>query len=103
MSFEQEKQAPKSNYKKHESARQHIITFILSIVLTALAFIAVMTTDKAFALPFLVVLAIIQVLFQLFYWMHLSQKGHKGPLIGILTGSLVTLTAIVTAVYWMWW
>lgn len=97
------KQSNKPRFKRHESARKHLVTFILSIVLTALAFIAVMTTDKAFAVPFMIALAIVQVLFQLFYWMHLSQKGHRGPIIGIASGAVVTLTAIVTAIYWMWW
>lgn len=102
MSAEQQ-QPVKSRYKHQEGVRHHIVTFILSLVLTALAFIAVIYTDKKFAVPFMVGLAMIQVAFQLFYWMHLSQKGHRGPLIGMLTGAFVTLTAIITALYWMWW
>lgn len=99
-----EQQLPeKRRYKHQDGVRYHIVTFILSLVLTALAFVAVIYTDKKFSVPFMVVLAIIQVLFQLFYWMHLSQKGHRAPLIGISTGALVTLTAVVTALYWMWW
>ncbi|MGD8189724.1 cytochrome C oxidase subunit IV family protein [Brevibacillus ginsengisoli] len=102
MSAEQQQPA-KPRYKHNEGVSHHIVTFILSLVLTALAFFAVLFTDKKFAVPFMVGLAIIQVLFQLFYWMHLNQKGHRGPMIGIATGAFVTLTAIVMALYWVWW
>lgn len=102
MSADQQQPA-RSRGKHQEHVRHHIVTFILSLILTALAFIAVLTTDKKFSVPFMIVLAIIQVLFQLFYWMHLNQKGHRGPLIGIISGAFVTLTAIVMAVYWVWW
>lgn len=88
-----------------EGPRNHYITFMISILLTMLAFGAVlygkMTT--AFLLPFLVVLALVQVLFQLSYWMHMKDRGHTFPIIGISFGAIVALTAVTAGVYWIWW
>lgn len=70
-----------------------------------LAFAAVIFggMTKAFLLPFLVGLAIVQVIFQLTYWMHMKDKGHVFAIIGISFGVIIALTAVAAAVYWVWW
>ncbi|GAA4713714.1 cytochrome C oxidase subunit IV family protein [Brevibacillus fulvus] len=89
---------------KKSGAKAHLVTFIVSIVLTALAFIAVgyEVIPIGFTVPFIILLAIVQAAFQLFVWMHLDQKGHEFPRIGILMGVVVVAATVFTFVYWLW-
>lgn len=88
-----------------EGPRNHYLSYIISIVLTILAFAAVLYggLDKSFLIIFLVSLGIAQALFQLAFWMHMKDKGHLFPIIGLLFGAFVALTAVIMAVYWVWW
>jgi len=87
------------------SARNHLITFALSIVLTAIAFAAVALeqVDIKSVVPFIFLLALIQAGFQLFVWMHLDQKGHQFQRIFIGGGAFVALLAVIAFSYWIWW
>lgn len=91
--------------RHRESAKNHLIAFILSIVLTILAFITVATDtiSASFTVPFILGLAVIQAFFQLWVWMHLNQKGHLFAIVGIVSGSLIAFMSIVALVMWMWW
>ena len=102
-----------SDYKKARavhSAKLHILTFILSLVLTFVAFYVIAgvidpegaLTSSAFALPFIVLIGLVQAAFQLIFWMHANEKGHFWPLLGIGLGFFIAITAIVATVYWMW-
>lgn len=88
----------------HEGPKNHYLSFILSIVLTALAF-AVVIADigRTFTILFIVTLAVVQVLFQLAFWMHMKDRGHAYAIIGIAFGFIIALTGVASAVYWMWW
>ncbi|MFC0211668.1 cytochrome C oxidase subunit IV family protein [Paenibacillus chartarius] len=90
---------------KHEGPRNHYLTYLISILLTILAFAAVLygVLDRSFLLVFIVVLALIQASFQLFFWMHAKDKGHFLPVIGIAFGFFIALTAVAAAVFWTWW
>lgn len=89
---------------KHEGPKRHLVAFFGSLVLTALAFVAVAyeVIPAGFTVPFIVVLAIVQALFQLFVWMHMDQKGHEFARIGIFAGSFFVLLAIIVFVFWTW-
>jgi cytochrome c oxidase subunit 4 len=89
----------------HEGPKNHVIAFVISIVLTMLAFIAVMNTGLQpwFILVFIVVMAIVQVIVQLAFWMHMKDKGHFYAAVGLSMGAFVAVTALVAALYWMWW
>lgn len=91
--------------QSHKSSKQHVISFILSLLVTLLAFWAVSSEEvsAAFAVPFILLLAVIQVAFQLFYWMHMSERGHSFPLLFLGSGVLVVVVTIVSFVYWVWW
>jgi cytochrome c oxidase subunit 4 len=93
--------------KRHklESPRNHYLSYIISILLTMLAFAAVLYggLDRSFLIMFLIGLGIVQTLFQLTYWMHMKERGHLLPIIGIFFGAFVAVTAVLAAVYWMWW
>lgn len=93
------------NRHKLEGPRNHYLSYIVSIVLTILAFAAVLYggLDRAFLIMFLVGLAVVQSIFQLAYWMHMKDKGHLFPIAGLIFGAFVALTAVAAAVYWVWW
>lgn len=89
-----------------EGPKNHIIAYILSIVLTVLAFIAITyrdTVDGTFVLMFIVALALIQAIIQAVFWMHLKDRGHLIPRIFLITAVLFVSAFIVMAVYWVWW
>lgn len=96
--------APKPRHRV-EGPKNHYLTYIISIILTMLAFAAVIFggMTKAFLLPFLVGLAVVQVIFQLAYWMHMKDRGHVFAIIGISFGVIIALTGVAAAVYWVWW
>jgi|LauGreDrversion4_2_1035121.scaffolds.fasta_scaffold785749_2 cytochrome c oxidase subunit 4 len=103
-----------ADYKKaraSHSAKLHFITFAVSMVLTVISFYIVMgvispdeaaLTSWTFAMPFISVLAVVQALFQLIFWMHMNEKGHLYPAMGIGLGFFVAITAVLATVYWMW-
>ncbi len=89
---------------KAGSTRNYWLTFAVSIALTVITFyiVAKLDTSGNFLIPFMIVLAIAQALFQLIFWMHMNEKGHLMPIIGIATGAFVALTAVIMALYWVW-
>ncbi len=99
------KEALKYRRKKNaEDMKMQVITFIMMIFLTFIAFFAVDYEgfSKWFVLPFILLLAVIQVIFQLYYFMHMNQKGH-GMIAGFLyTGLLIGVTTILTFVLIVW-
>jgi len=95
---------------RHEGPKNHLLAFALSIVLTALAFLAVaygiaegVHMERWFILTFIVLLAFIQAAVQLIYWMHLKDKGHGFPRLFIAIGVGIAWLAIAAAVFWTWW
>jgi len=88
----------------HEGPRLHLLTFLLSSVLTILAFYAVIAdVGKAFTIAILLAMAFVQALFQLYVWMHMKDRGHTYPQMGIALGFVVALTAVASTLYWIWW
>lgn len=89
----------------HEGPRNHFISFGISMVLTLLAFVAVATPEfgHTFKVSFIVILAFIQALVQLAFWMHMKDRGHLFPVLAIATGMLFVTTFILMALYLLWW
>lgn len=90
---------------KDHGYKAHIISFALSMVLTVLAFIAVGmgTLSSTFVLPFLVLLALAQAIFQAAYWMHMNQKGHDFPITFMLSGFLCAIVVVFACTSLVWW
>ncbi|MBP2001651.1 cytochrome c oxidase subunit 4 [Paenibacillus shirakamiensis] len=88
-----------------EGPQKHVVAFIFSIVLTLIAFAAVAAggVNSSFTIILLVVMAVLQVIIQLAYWMHMKDKGHMIPIIFMAGGFFVAFTAVITALYWVWW
>lgn len=93
--------------KKHkvEGPKKHIIAFCFSLVLTLIAFAAVIggEINKDFIYIILIGTAILQVFVQLAFWMHMKDRGHLYATIAILGGVVIVITMVVMAVYWTWW
>lgn len=91
--------------KNAEEMRYQVITFALMIFLTLVAFVAVGYEgfSASFAVPFILVLAFVQVAFQLYYFMHMSHKGHEAPALFLYSGvfvGFITVLAFMTVIWW---
>ncbi|BAC13396.1 cytochrome c oxidase subunit IVB [Oceanobacillus iheyensis] len=90
--------------KNKEEMKKQIVTFALMIFFTLIAFFAVMLEiDKMFVIPLLLILAVVQIAFQFFYFMHMKDKGHEVPSQIIYGGIFVTMLVILTFTVITWW
>jgi cytochrome c oxidase subunit IV len=93
--------------KRHrvEGPQKHIVGFVLSLALTIIAFAAVSAGDinTTFTYIILVGMAVVQVFIQMAFWMHMKDRGHLFPIIGIISGVVVVFTMVIMALYWVWW
>jgi cytochrome c oxidase subunit IV len=90
--------------KNKEEMKHQVTSFSLMIFLTLIAFFAVgYGYSHWFIAPFIILLAVIQVIFQLYYFMHMSHKGHEAPSLFLYSGvtvGAVTLLAFSTIIWW---
>lgn len=83
-----------------EEMKHQVITFTLMIFMTLLAFLAVAYDGFShwFVVPFILLLAVVQVAFQLYYFMHMKHKGHETVALFLYSGALVGAITILTFV-----
>lgn len=101
---------PKVNlaYRRKKSAEEmkhQVVTFGLMIFLTIISFVAVAypkTFSPLFSVPLILLLAVVQVIFQLYYFMHMSHKGHEAPTFFLYGGLLVGLLTILAFMTIVW-
>lgn len=87
-----------------EAMRIQLVAFTLSIFLTLVAFGAVyFDFSKWFIIPTILLLAAIQVVFQLYYFMHMSEKGHEAPQLFLYGGAICGFAIIVGFSTIIWW
>lgn len=91
--------------KNREEMKYQFISFIFMILLSAAAFVAVATEGfhSLFVIPLILLLACVQVGFQLYYFMHMSQKGHAQPALFLYSGISVAFVTIVAFATIIWW
>lgn len=90
--------------KNKEEMKKQLVTFALMIIFTLIAFGMVLADfDKYFVIPILLILAAVQVVFQLYYFMHMSHKGHEMPALMLYSGISVAFLTILTMVVLVWW
>ncbi|HEX6595280.1 MAG TPA: cytochrome c oxidase subunit IVB [Bacillota bacterium] len=91
--------------KNKEAMKRNLISFALMILVTLIAFIVVATgaVESMFAIPIIVFLAIIQVGFQFYYFMHMKDKGHAMPTVLIYGGVWAALLTLAGLVLISWW
>jgi cytochrome c oxidase subunit IV len=95
-------------YRRRKSAEEmkyQVVSFALMIFLTLVAFAAVAVEGFTawFTLPFILLLAFIQVVFQLYYFMHMSHKGHEAPSLFLYSGLFVGLVTVLVFMTIIWW
>lgn len=85
--------------------RLHLISFALMITLTAIAFYSVGSDmiPAAFAIPFIVILAVVQVIMQFAYFMHMNEKGHEFPIFFIFSSAFTVILTVAGCAYLIWW
>ncbi|KUP07438.1 cytochrome B6 [Bacillus coahuilensis m2-6] len=99
---------PKVDYeyrrrKNAQDMRMQVVTFALMIFLTLVAFIAVAGGfSEWFIFPFILLLAVIQVIFQLYYFMHMSHKGHEAPALFLYSGAFVAFLTVLAFITIVW-
>jgi len=90
--------------KNAEEMRHQVISFALMIFLTIVAFVAVGYEGFSswFVVPFILLLAVVQVIFQLYYFMHMSHKGHEMVALFMYSGVVVAFLTVLTFVTIVW-
>ncbi|SFD83084.1 cytochrome c oxidase subunit 4 [Lentibacillus persicus] len=91
--------------KNKEEMQKQLITFALMILFTIIAFVIVATgvMDAMFVIPIIIVLALVQVGFQLYYFMHMKDKGHDMPAVmmyGGIWAAVLTLAGLGVISWW---
>jgi cytochrome c oxidase subunit IV len=89
--------------KNAEEMRMQVITFTMMIFFTVIAFAAVGAGfSKWFVVPFVLLLAVVQVIFQLYYFMHMSHKGHEAPQLFMYSGIVVAFVTVLAFLTIIW-
>lgn len=94
-------------YRRRKNAREmrfQVISFLLMITLTIIAFasIAFEKISMTQVLPFILLLAVIQVVFQLYYLMHLKEKSYKLAQFFLFSGVFFLLLIVVGFLTLIW-
>lgn len=87
-----------------EEMRHQVISFTLMIFLTLIAFVAVGYDGFShwFIKPFILLLAAIQVIFQLYYFMHMKNKGHETISLFLFSGLAVGVITVFVFITIVW-
>jgi len=56
-----------------------------------------------FVIFLLLGMAIVQAFAQMAFWMHMKDRGHFFPIIGIVGGVFVVIMLVALALLWTWW
>ncbi|WP_066192813.1 MULTISPECIES: cytochrome c oxidase subunit IVB [Gracilibacillus] len=99
-----EQQEAYEKEKRKQEMKQQVITFALMIIFTLVSFGMVMAgLDKLFIVPVILLLAAVQVGFQLYYFMHMSHKGHELPSVMFYGGVFTAFLTILALAVLVWW
>ncbi|MFC4076269.1 cytochrome C oxidase subunit IV family protein [Salinithrix halophila] len=82
---------------------KYLLSFVWMILLTAAAFVLVSTKaiPVSYLVPVLLILAALQVVLQLFTFMHLKEKGSQYAIMFMGGGCFVAATCIVAMLFWV--
>lgn len=90
--------------KNREEMKKNVISFVLMIVFTIIAFSIVATGGNGmFIIPILLIMSLVQVAFQFYYFMHLKEKGHAVPATLIYGGVWAALLCLAGLGVITWW
>lgn len=96
---------PFERERNKEEMKKMFISFVSMIIFTLVSFAIVIVGDiqSMFAIPILLILAIVQVAFQFFYFMHMKDKGHEFPSLLIYGGAWAALLVLLGLILISWW
>lgn len=89
--------------KRKMEMKQQVISFVLMIVFTIIAFMFVSISSSPAIPLILMLLAIVQVVFQLYYFMHLKDEGTGFPKLFLYSGALVGTLTVAAFMLLIWW
>lgn len=94
--FEKSAMTEEEKRQTSKEIRKQIVVFALMIFLTIIAFLAVSAdiVPRTFAVPFILILAVIQLALQLIFFMHLKDKDHGWATAFMISGIFVTIPTI---------
>ncbi|GGE41093.1 cytochrome c oxidase subunit 4B [Pullulanibacillus camelliae] len=91
--------------KKRQELIHYFVSFVLMILFTVLAFVAVMLRDSIndyLIAVFIVTMAVVQVVFQLYYFMHMKEQDHGFPTLFLYSGAAVAFLTVISFVSIVW-
>jgi cytochrome c oxidase subunit IV len=93
-----------------KSMRGQIMMFSLMIFLTLISFTMVIAYNsevfgfsKYFIMPTLMLFAAVQVALQMYYFMHMNEKGHGTAMMFMYVGALLGFLVVLTFLTIVWW
>lgn|SRR5690625_335704 len=91
--------------KSKEEMKKNVISFVLMIAFTIIAFSIVATggIQSMFVIPILLIMCLIQVAFQFYFFMHLKEGGHEIPAVLIYGGVWAAFLCLAGLGVISWW
>ncbi|MFD2368961.1 cytochrome o ubiquinol oxidase subunit IV [Brevibacillus sp. GCM10020057] len=91
------------DHHNHGSLKSYVIGFILSIVLTIIPLVLVMNNmlDKATTVIWILVMAVLQFIVQLFFFMHIREGEKPRYNVQTLILGLVIVVTIIAGSIWI--
>lgn len=78
---------------------QQVVIFTFMIIVTFIAFLVIDKMDLVsglFIVPLILLMAVIQVIYQLYYFMHMKHKGHGMIRVFIYSGILAAFVIVIS-------
>lgn len=91
-------------HESHGSLKSYVIGFVLSIVLTILPLVVVMNDmmDRTPTLIFILIMAVLQFVVQLFFFMHLrEEKKPRYNVMALIFGIVILITVVAGSIWIM--
>lgn len=87
--------------KLKKETRTQLIAFVFMIFMTSLAFVSIGSevVPNSFAIPFILTLAALQVVFQLYFFMHMNEKGTAWINAMIWSGLFVAALTVASLMF----
>ena len=82
----------------NQEIKKQFIVFMLCLFLTVTAFLAIATDviPSSFGIPFILIMALIQLALQLLFFMHMKDKNHGWAIAFMITGLFITVPTITS-------
>ncbi|PYZ93272.1 cytochrome-c oxidase [Salipaludibacillus keqinensis] len=94
----QGKPSKSTERKLKNEMRTQLISFVFMIFITSMAFLSIASdaVPSGFAIPFILILASVQVILQLYFFMHMNAKGTGWVNVMIWSGLFVAALTVAT-------